>query len=449
MQQTPNFNNRQILSKEELKVWDNSLRELIGNVLRYNRVTEQVGGILDAYDINTSQFVNDFFYTEIGSVPSGGFNTLKIGAGRAILNVEDTAADFVNGLNNRSDALKNQLVSLFKWDAMDNIVVTGIAGYNEGDEVFVGFLPIWNPLESGVCAISANNQVTISGGDFLKLRGQSTKNPTKVRFYELDGTPASNNQTYEVVSITNSTSMIISGSVSAETNLKMLIVGSYDLAVQGSLSDKFSYTTATGLLTFTLTSTDITENGGFIVAKLVFGTAGSFTVTDLRIDNLFNFAYSPDVMYKSLAQVVTGQKTFTTKSPIFDMPVVSKPATTSFATPIVINDSTHVLTIPNTGGGVYKVTNNKGYPIGLAQILFEDGFVAGTRLSLLYDEDIAQNLTLWLRYNLGSSTIGKIQSVNQAETSTDLLTILPGNFIELWADENLMWHVTNYLNPLI
>jgi hypothetical protein len=300
-----------------------------------------VGGILDRWDLNTSTFLNDFFKVEVGSVPSGGYNTLKIGTGKGVLHVENTTAEKVAGLNGENDSLQNdQLVTLFKWVAQDNIVVDGIAGYAENDIVFVGFLPIWNPLEEGVCALSTNNQVSISGGDFNKLRGQSTKNPTKVRFYDSTGAPAANSDTYEVISITSSTLMTISGTLTAESGLKMLIVGSYDLAAQGSLSDKYSYRTASGILTFTKTSTDITANGGFLVASLLFGAGGAFTITDLRYDNLFNFTYTLQGM--ALSSQLTVDNTFS--GTVAQMPVAS-----SIESPLAFGDVVCIVAGGTTG----------------------------------------------------------------------------------------------------
>ena len=293
MQQTPNFNRKQLISKEELKVWDNSLRELLGNIVRYGRGPGQVGGILDGYDPYTQTFVNDFFKVSVGSTPVGIYNTIKITTGRGVLNVDGlTSNSVVAGLVDESEALLNQLVTLFRWEEADNIPVDDISGYNSGDVVYVGFIPEKNPLEPGVCTLTISNQVTIAGGDFNKLRGQSTKSPIKVRFYKTDGSPAQYNyDTYEVISITSSTQMIVSGVLSAETNLKMMIVGSYDLSAQGSLTDKFSYSTIGGKLTFSKTATDITDTG-FIIASLTMTTVGSFSITDMRTDNLFNFWYS-------------------------------------------------------------------------------------------------------------------------------------------------------------
>ena len=444
MQQTPNFNSKQIISKEELVLWDESLRELIGNVLRYNRASEQVGGILDGYDSVGAAFINDFFKVEIGSVPSGGFNTIKIGRGRGVLNFENTTDEYIAGLITNNDSLKQQLVTLFKYEETDNIVVDGIAGYGSGDVVYIGFVPIWNPLEDGLCALTTSNQVTITGGDFTKLRGQSTKNPTKIRFYNQDGSPANNSDTYEVISVLSDTQIIISGVLSNETNLKFMVVGSYDLSAQGSLTDKYCYVTANGALTFTETDTDITSVGGFIIASLTFAGGGAFSVNDLRENNLFNFAYSPDIVYKSIAQTITGQKTFSTASPIFNIPIIDKPNAASFGTSLTIpayvgGAGDYTITVPNSGGNVFKfISNSSVYGSDtLSSIVFAAGYVAGTRLTLLVDPT-GDDVNL-----LVGAAANKISLFNHKRQTTGII-IPKGAMIELWADDDLLWHITNW-----
>lgn len=442
MQQTPNFNSKQIISKEELVLWDESLRELIGNVLRYNRASDQVGGILDGYDSVGAAFINDFFKVEIGSVPSGGFNTIKIGRGRGVLNFENTTDEYIAGLITNNDSLKQQLVTLFKYEETDNIVVDGIAGYGSGDVIYIGFVPIWNPLEDGLCALTTSNQVTITGGNFTKLRGQSTKNPTKIRFYNQDGSPANNSETYEVISILSDTQIIISGVLSNETNLKFMIVGSYDLSAQGSLTNKYSYVTATGKLTFTDIDTDITSVGGFIIASLIFAGGGAFSVNDLRVNNLFNFAYSPDIVYKSIAQTITGQKTFSTSSPIFAIPVIDKANSASFSSPLLIpayvgGAGDYTLTIPSSSGNVFQM-RSRIIPYGsntLTYIVFADGYVAGTKIYILVDPT---GDPLYISSSPGANSI-----TAQNRLGAGNLLVEPGTWLEFWADLNLNWHLTN------
>jgi hypothetical protein len=442
MQQTPNFNSKQIISKEELTLWDESVRELVGNVLRYNRNSDQVGGILDGYDSVGTAFINDFFKVEIGSVPSGGFNTIKIGRGRGVLNFENTTDEFIAGLTTNNDSLKRQLVTLFKYEATDNIVVDGISGYASGDVIYIGFVPIWNPLEDGLCALTTSNQVTITGGNFTKLRGQSTKNPTKIRFYNQDGTAANNSETYEVISILSDTQIIISGVLSNETNLKFMIVGSYDLSAQGSLANKYSYVTATGQLTFTDTASEITSIGGFLIASLTFASGGAFSINDLRVNNLFNFAYSPDIVYKSMAQAITGQKTFSTSSPIFAIPVIDKANSASFSSPLLIpayvgGAGDYTLTIPSSSGNVFQM-QSRIIPYGsntLTDIVFAAGYVAGTKIYILVDPT---GDPLYISSSPGANSI-----TAQNRLGAGNLLVEPGTWLEFWADLNLNWHLTN------
>lgn len=446
MQQTPNFNSRQIISKEELRLWDESLRELVGNVLRYNRNSELVGGSLDAYDPNTSLLINDFFKVELGSVQIGGYNTLKIGFGRGILNFENTTLQKVSGLTIGNNSLQRQLVTLLKWEATDNIPVDGIEGYNENDEIYVGFIPIWNPLENGLCSISSSNQVTITNGDFTKLRGQSTKNPSKVRFYKEDGTPAINSEVYEVISIVDSSNIIISGVVSNESNLKFMIVGSYDLEESGSLSDKFSYVTANGKLMFTNDTTDITGAGGFIIAKLVFGTGGAFTVVDLRGSYLFNFAYSPDIVYKSLVQTITGRKTFSSAVPSFASFIEYFLNVASSTSPIGLVDygggSTSMITIPDEDGSLFYITSGTAAGV-FNKIVCEKTVLPGTSLFLKVD-DSSDDISTYVHIDGDPVVAWSIKSNNYARFyEAPQVKLSKGSIVHLILDKDNVWNLVN------
>lgn len=438
MQQTLNFNANQIISKEELKAWDESLRELFGNYLRYSRPTGAVAGILDWIDESTGLLINDFFKVELGTVPSGEYDTIKIGAGRGLLHIENTTAEYVPGLNADTDALKNQLVSLLKWLEQDNIPVTDIETYEDGDEIYVGFLPIWNALEQGYCNISNSNQVTISNGNFNKLRGQSTKNPTKVRFYlETDegAVTATNSETYEVVSIVSDTEIIISGSVAAESNVKILIVGSYDLASQGSITDKFCYTTANGIVTFTDDVTYLPTNGGFNIAKLVFGSEGVFSITDERESNLFLFPYSSDIVYRSLVQTITGQKTFTTSPVVFGVKTQELQDTDSFSTPLTI--STYSITIPSTyTGRTIKIkASSAGVDDELRKIYFDPSYSKGDHF-FLYIDQTSRDIRV-----LTATTAASIRPSNSL--SATYITLKKGSIVELIADDAYCWVILN------
>jgi len=444
MQQTPNFNSKQIISKEELRLWDESLRELVGNVLRYNRNSDLVGGSLDAYDTNTSSLINDFFKVSLGSVQVEGYNTLKVGVGRGVLCVENTTTKKVSGLEYYNNSLSKQLVTLLKWEETDNITVDGIETYGSGDEVYMGFSPIWDPLEVGLCNISSSNQVTITGGDFTKLRGQSLKNPTKIRFYTELGAAAVNSETYEVISIIDDNNIIISGIVSNETNVKMLIVGSYDLDIQGSLTNKFSYVTANGKLTFTETASDITGAGGFIICKLVFGSGGAFTVVDLRGDYLFNFAYSPDIVYKSLVQTITGKKTFSTAVPSFASFLEYYLDSISAVTPITLTNgnNTSSLVIPDRNGSLFYITATGGYE--LVSITCTKSVLPGTSLFLKLD-DSSVDLTIGVKVNSDPAVAWSIKTNDYALNYVvgPRVVIKSGSIIHLVLDKDNVWNLVN------
>ncbi len=445
MQQTLNFYAKQIMSHEELTQWDESLRELIGNIFRYNYVEGAKGGILDALNLEGNMFINNFFSVSLGSIQVGGYNTLKIGPGRAVLNMEDVNTQYIAGLDINNESLRKQMIVLFKYLGQDKIEIPNIASYGSGDKLYVGFKPIWNPLEEGLCTISGtSNQVVIAGGDFTKLRGQATKNPTKIRFYEESGAVPTNYEIYEVISVIDDNNIIISGVVSHEDNLKMMIVGSYDLAAQGSIDDKFCYVTATGQLYFT-TDTDSLKVGGFTICRLDFTGAGVFSIVPLQSDNLFNFAYSDDLMYKSRVQTVTGAKTFEGDSPIFGVKTTEKLDWNSFvAGPLNIHSNNDPdsamqsrLVIP-TGYGtrcvkVKTTTVNNAY---LKSITFQEKGTSEGDHFYMYIDPEGGALTVILGTGEDEVCINNFNS-------TGNYAIIPGAVLDFWADENKCWHIMN------
>lgn len=436
MTKTLAFNSNQILSKEELRAWDESLRELLGHLLFYVSHHADAGGILDVAIGSEPPYtlLRDVLAVSVGSVPSGGYNTIKISAGTGIFNIQNLSLELALGLNIDYTALRSQLFSLFKWETQDNIVVSGIAGYQNGDIIYVGFRPVLNPLEEGLCSISASNQVTTIGGNFLHLRGQSTKNPTKVRFFHEDGSAASNSEIYEVISVIDATQLTISGSVTVESGVKMLVVGSYDLRYQGALDTKASYAKATGLLTFTDDENLLPNAGGFNLALLRFGTGGTFTLEDLRLDNLYTWGLDPDIVYQSNVSRITGEKTFAVSNHVIDVPLIIQCNHDSFDTPIVpVND---VLTIPSRyiQGHVIKI---KATPAtgesDIDTLVITDGVADGLTLKL-YLDPTGEDMTI----NSGLA----VNKIHIAGVSGDQI-IPKGTVLDLWCDDKRYWHLVN------
>lgn len=430
MSRTINFGNRQIISKEELITWDEGLRELAGTFLKYYRAGNGVGGVLDFFDQTTNTFNNDFFKPEKGTVV-GGYATLDIGAGKGILDIENTTAEFVSGLTTHNDSLKKQLVSLFKYSGATSIQIPGVAGYNSPDEIFVGFTPIFNPVEEGVCAISTNNQVTIVGGDFTKVRGQISKNPVKIKFVDGSGNPASNNQIYEVVSVIDSTNIVISGYVTTETDLSYIIVGSYDLAAQGNLEQSYLYVTATGKLEFNSSESYFVSNGGFVICSLQFTGAGVFDVVDLRESYVVKLSLPTNVMYTDINQNVSSEKTYTDRQS-YKHPDNKTIDTVTFTTPLAISGG--LLNIPASAkrGMIYKVlTTVSEYK--LDKVYFDNGHRIGDHF-YLYTDTTGQNLEI--------NQIGGTASVT-LNIAGEVLTAFPGSLLEFICLDGYVWKVLN------
>lgn len=462
---TLNFNSKQIISKEELIAWDKSLRKLWGSIVKYNRNKSQIAGILDAHD--GTSFTNDFFKVEDGTTPHDGYATLKIAAGIGVLDVESTTDEFISAIDIANEAVSDGVISLFEYAASDNIEVGGITGYTIGGTVYVGFVPQWNPCEIGVCSISSSNQITIVGGTTERLRGQSTKNPSKVRFYESDGSTPTNHDIFEVVSVVDATTFTIAGTVSAESGLKLVIVGSYDLSAQGSLTDKSAYVETTGVLTFTETEADILSSGGFSIAKLTFtDNAGTYTITDRRSTNLFSFAWGDNVLYTDKDQTNTGQKTFSGKSPVFDVPVINGLNTATVGTPLTI--AANSIALPTTAGTVF--TLKCADTVNPLRTITYSGAAAGTTVYLkidptgtdLYLDCTAQNngvflytatgalfsgvitkgsiLELWKESDIGEWYILNFNSLYTATVWTQVVDIYDGSGTHLSAATNLVWY---------
>lgn len=448
MYQTLNFNSRQIISKEELKAWDYSLRLLPSKVLQFLG-TNGSRGILDRYT-PLGQLEEGFFFTTVGSIPSGGYDTIRIDRGWGLFNVSNLSYNKIPSLLINNDSLQESGMAIFYWPDTDNIDA-GVGGYSSGTILNIGFAPVFNPMEEGECSISVNNQVTIVGGDFSKLRDQSFKNPTKVRFYNEDGTPANNNQIYEVVQKVSDTQIIVSGVTILESNVKMVIVGSYDLGVYGDLNDKFSYPTVNGELVITTNEDDIVNAGGFIVCELHIGAGGTFTIVDKRESAVFNFSLPPDAMLKSAPQVVTGQKTFSVASPKFEVPKIEVFEPESLVTPLSIvfdaDPVNKVLTIPSgKSGSIFTVKSTLASNI-LGRLVFEAGYVTGTKFFLYVDPTGEPLIFNYMPLVPGSV---RMQNLDYATLWLGIYTfnVQAGSVLELLAMPNTQWLIMNS-NPFI
>jgi len=452
MSKTVNFNDRQIISKHELIDWDYSLRELIGKFIHFGSRNNGVGIVDTMTDYGSLE--HDSFRVSMGSVPSGGFDTIKVGRGVGLLDITNVAYSPVAGIVMENESLKNTHMAIFTYDETDNIDAR-IGDYSNGSQVAVGFIPVIDPREVGVCAVSGSGQVVITGGNFKGLRGHNFSNPSRIRFYTELGGVANNNDIYEVIEVVSDNEIIIAGNPIAETNIRYMIVGSYDLKVYGNLSDKSAYTHIRGELTFSLNSEDITNAGGFVISQLNIGAGGSFTVVDLRTENLYQLSLPADVVFKSQTQTITGQKTFGENAPRFNVPTIQIPDSVTYGIPLVItNTGTGILdsylNIPaNVSGAIITVRGDSTHK-DCASIRFDAGYAPGTKFYLRVSEsgtDIDFYYVPGFFRTIYPNNLTLASAIGIGTVPGYKFTVKAGAIMELWADEGYMWHVLN-ANPM-
>lgn len=297
-----NFQRGEIIGKEELIHWNKQLRETI-NVLMSTIGWGGDGNVLNARGAlirNTLPLDSDLLVSN-GTNLVGGYNTIKINAGWGVGSIEDAYVDpivsstvdtSVNGIPQVLENIDN-LGVLYKV-AQDNVEIPGISGLGVGATRYVVVYPRITVFENGTCNITTSNQVTFTDSTIVaKLRDQSSKSPSKLRFFTNTSTAYNSGHVYEVVSIIDDNNITISGVfASSATNLYVAIVGSYDLKEQATLSSatQYLYGYVKGEVEFDTTITG--SNGGFPVALLTFAADHSFTITDLRQGYLFGLSNS-------------------------------------------------------------------------------------------------------------------------------------------------------------
>jgi hypothetical protein len=149
------------------------------------------------------------------------------------------------------------------------------------------------PAEQGTVSITSEGQLTGVGTLFEEnLRGQS-EIPTKIKFYKEDdeGNEVSivNDGIYEVVSVANNTTAIISGTLSVESDLKYVVIGSVSLGTAITVEQQegiYSYDNCQfTLVTETVADTPpagLVTDEEFYIARIM-NSGGTVTVQDKRI----------------------------------------------------------------------------------------------------------------------------------------------------------------------
>jgi hypothetical protein len=293
-----NFHQGEIIGKNELIHWNSNLREPLHTIIDklgqgFSAAVGKQGALIKNNPIG--DLIDVGLKVSLGTNQVGGYNTIKINEGWGIGYTTSASVDPIVSIS-EMNGLPLSINSLSRYDpfyksAEDNISIPGIDSLGIGDVRYVVVHPRITILEDGTCNISTNNQVVFSDSKVVaKLRDQSSNSPSKLKFFSDNSTSYNSGAVYEVVSIINSTTVVISGTFNVSvTGLYCAIVGSYDLQELASLSssDKYLYSYLKGAVVID-TDAIHAAYGGFCVARLDFLADHSFTITDIRSNYLFS-----------------------------------------------------------------------------------------------------------------------------------------------------------------
>lgn len=435
---TLSFNSQQIISAQELKSWDKSLREFFAAFIQ-SRINNQTGFILDSVDPEDLSPIHGYLNPGVGSTTISGYKTLRINEGKIGLSCSLLTDKRISSIIINNESIQETGVSFYEFPETDDIEIPGIGSYDDGDFIYVGFLPIYEVFEEGTVSISGN-QVTISGGDFSSIRDQSYKNPSKIRFYKSDGSNAVNNQIYEVISKISDTQIIITGSLTDESGIKFINVGSYDLR-QGNLSDKSCYVNVSGVLSFNTDADVMPENGGFNICKLTFDKSNDFVITDVRLPYYISLSYFPshEVLYRGLSQQNTGLKLFKNSSLGVDSPSILKKNDSSFSTPLSITQSAgasqYKLIISDYNQGhIYKVNSSVGHILKYIQ------------LPVNAERNFKILVNTYQLIIAASTDVGGIRTYDSTGTLANII-VSAGTIVDFWCDNKGYWYILNIIRP--
>lgn len=166
-------------------------------------------------------------------------------------------------------------------DALDNIDIT-----NNNQWYWLKISHNYNPEEIGEVSIAVDGTLTGVDTEFLDVLRGLPNNPVKVRFED----SVSNTGEYEVNEVISNTSAILSGDFTAESNLKLVVVGSFtpDVVVEEDYKDVYQYDSYN--LVKVLRNSDIpptlAEGTEFVIAR-VKRNGSTITIEDKRYLNIF------------------------------------------------------------------------------------------------------------------------------------------------------------------
>jgi len=182
---------------------------------------------------------------------------------------------------------------LIKQAAFDNLAVP-----NDSSYYWVKISHQYLSYEEGTCSVNINGEVVGVNTKFTEiLRGQSTEVPVKILFKTATGGTPTNDQLYEVVSVTDDLNILLSGvDFAAESNLIYIAVGTTALGetvTSSQLEGLYKYDACN--IEFiaeesldTPPVTDYVADKEFYIARVI-NTAGTVTVQDKRASQYLTF----------------------------------------------------------------------------------------------------------------------------------------------------------------
>ncbi len=216
-----NFNRKIFLELEELNRFQEFLKD--------DTVTNAILG-------NTSQW--GIIQTEFDTEDLNFKVSLGTSAGTIQIAKETSQAIDIDG-------------NLIRQFAEDNIATT-----DDNQWYWLSIEYIERRYEVGTVSINTDGEVTGTGTLLTEvLRGQATDAPIKVKFEQLDGSPALNNSIYEIVSVTDDTNAILTtyATFIAESDLRMIVIGTTPIgSIVSTEQEEGIYKYDSCLLNFTL-----------------------------------------------------------------------------------------------------------------------------------------------------------------------------------------------------
>lgn len=286
---TLNFNQGCIVGTSELIEYNQELRE------EFKALLQEMGNSSSGILLNRNK---DAGKVSVGNSQVGGYNTISIvsncfcvGSPSNGAYVDPVISEITfNGLPFLRDVMDDLFI--YSQPSILNRSIPGIGSIPNGSIKYVVSVPRRTVFEEGTCNISATAQVVFTDVRIVKkLRSQITNSPSKITFFTDSSTKFRSGEIFEVMSIVNDTTIIISGDFTAAvSNLYCAIIGSYDIQELPNLVDKYLYTYYRGDVQILNNIED--TYGGVVLAKLTFNEDQSFSIQDLREVNRYSFSAS-------------------------------------------------------------------------------------------------------------------------------------------------------------